>query len=62
MTAKDIYGNSRFSKMVKAEHAGGRKEDEGRNFNRIVNSWYLTPQGTKFSQKEGDRREEDKAM
>jgi hypothetical protein len=28
---------------------GGRTEDEAHNFDRIVNSWYLIPEGTKFS-------------
>jgi hypothetical protein len=33
---------------------GGRTEDEAHNFDRIVNSWHLIPEGTKFSQ--GQRR------
>jgi hypothetical protein len=32
--------------MAKAEHCW--QNDEAPNFNRIVNSWYLTPEGTNF--------------
>ena len=44
-----IPDSARWSKPS----TGGRTEDEAHNFDRIVNSWYLTPHGTKFSQKEG---------
>ncbi len=46
---QDICGNSRFRRWSKPI-TGGRTEDEAHNFNKIVNSWYFTPQGKKFSQ------------
>jgi hypothetical protein len=41
-----IPDSARWSKPS----TGGRKEDEAHNFDRILNSWYLIPEGTKFSQ------------
>jgi hypothetical protein len=40
-----IPDSARWSKPS----TGGRTEDEAHNFDRIVNSWYLTPEGMKFS-------------
>jgi hypothetical protein len=40
-----IPDSARWSKPS----TGGRTEDEAHNFDRIVNSWYLIPEGTKFS-------------
>jgi len=42
-----IPDSARWSKPS----TGGRTEDEAHNFDRIVNSWYLIPEGTKFSHK-----------
>jgi hypothetical protein len=41
-----IPDSARWSKPS----TGGRTEDEAHNFDRIVNSWYLNPEGMKFSQ------------
>jgi hypothetical protein len=45
-TSVVIPDSARWQKLS----TGGKTEDEAPNFNRVINSWYLNPQGTKFSQ------------
>ncbi len=52
-TSVVISDSARWSKPS----TGGRTEDEAHNFDRIVNSWYLTPEGTKFSHHDPNKQE-----